>query len=166
MSTALSASPTADNVQTGLNKADTVTIANALKDALADSFTLYVKTLGVHWNVVGPNFFSLHKLTEEQYQDLAGAIDNIAERIRALGQIAPASFGDFRVASAIECETTIQNAEEMLTGLINDNEALTKRFRAFTAVAEEAEDVFTADLLTARIGQHEQNAWMLRALVA
>jgi starvation-inducible DNA-binding protein len=152
------------DIDTGVEARDTEAVANELKKALGDSYTLYLKTLGVHWNVTGPTFFSLHKLTEEQYEDLHAAIDVIAERIRALGQIAPASYGEFADAASISSDVIPDKAENMLDSLVADNEKLAKRFRAFVEVAEGAGDVFTADMLTARIGQHEENAWMLRSM--
>jgi starvation-inducible DNA-binding protein len=151
-------------VHTGVGERDTRVIANELKKALSDSYTLYLKTLGVHWNVTGPTFFSLHNLTEEQYEDLHEAIDEIAERIRALGEIAPASYGEFAETAAISSDVIPDKAEAMLDALIADNEKVARRFREFVAVAEKAGDVFTADMLTARIGQHEENAWMLRSM--
>lgn len=162
--TTLQSTTEATTVDNGVGNRDTKVVANELKKALADSYVLYLKTLGVHWNITGPTFFSLHKLTEEQYEDLHEAIDGIAERIRALGQIAPACFGEFVNSAAITSDAIPDNAEDMLDSLIADNEKLARRFREFVAVAEKAEDVFTADMLTARIGQHEENAWMLRSM--
>jgi len=153
-------------VDTGITSAKRKKVAQTLREALADSFTLYLKTLGVHWNVVGAGFYSVHKLTEEQYTDLDDAIDAIAERIRALGELAPASFVEFGDLSQITSDKVPHKAEDMLAVLIADNEAAAKRMRDFVAVAEDADDVFTADMLTARIGKHEENAWMLRALAA
>lgn len=165
MATVLNAQTEIETVETGITPRDTKGLAGALSKALADSFTLYVKTLGVHWNAVGPAFYSLHKLTEEQYEDLQGAIDSIAERIRSIGYPAPAGFDDFKSMSTIACDETLSETQAMIEELVADNEAVAKRLRAFVAIAEHAEDVFTADLLTARIGQHEQNAWMLRSLI-
>lgn len=163
---ALKAKPKETSVQTGISRAGTDAIADELCNALADSFSLYLKTLGVHWNVVGSNFFGLHKLTEAQYEDLAMAVDAVAERIRALGHIAPAAFGDFAKRSVVESKTTLASVEVMLTTLIKDNEAVARRLRKAVSVAEDADDVFTADMLTARIGKHEENVWMLRAVAA
>lgn len=154
----------ASEVDTGISDKKRKQVADTLCGALADSFTLYLKTLGVHWNVVGPVFFSLHKLTEAQYLDLDEAIDAVAERIRSLGYEAPASFSDFQSMSAIESSPIPKTAEEMLDVLIADNEAAAKRMREFVSVADEADDVYTADMLTARIGKHEENAWMLRSM--
>lgn len=158
--------PAVEPVATGITKQDSKEIADALCDALADSFSLYLKTLGVHWNIVGASFYGLHKLTEAQYADLDAAIDEMAERIRALGYIAPASFSDFAKRSVIESESTIASADDMLMALIKDNEAIAKRLRKAVKVAESADDVFTADFLTARIGMHEKNIWMLKASAA
>ena len=166
MATVLNAQTEIDTVETGITPRDTKGLAGALSKALADSFTLYVKTLGVHWNAVGPVFYSLHKLTETQYEDLQDAIDSIAERIRSIGYPAPAGFEDFKRMSTINCAETLNETDAMIQELVSDNEAIAKRLRAFVAIAEHGEDVFTADLLTARIGRHEENAWMLRSLMA
>ena len=160
----LQAATGTSKVDTGITTVKRKQVAETLSQALADSFTLYLKTLGVHWNVVGPGFYSVHKLTEEQYVDLDAAIDAIAERIRALGHVAPASFGDFSKLSEIASDSIPKTAAEMLDALIADNEAAAKRMREFVAAADEADDVYTADMLTARIGKHEQNAWMLRSM--
>ncbi|BAK65679.1 DNA protection during starvation protein [Sphingobium sp. SYK-6] len=163
---ALQSKPKEQSFDTGIDRAGMDATADALATALADSFTLYLKTLGVHWNIVGPSFFGLHKLTEAQYEDLAIAIDAIAERIRSLGHLAPAAFGDFAERSVIESKTTLASAEDMISALIKDNEAVAKRMRKAVSVAEDADDVFTADMLTARIGKHEENVWMLRAIAS
>lgn len=165
-STDLGPEPTVETIDTGIDNDNTEQLANVLADALADSFTLYLKTLGVHWNIVGPAFFGLHKLTQEQYEDLDVAIDEIAERIRALGHVAPAAFGDFEARSALESKTTLSDAKQMIATLIADNETVARRLRDAVRLAEECEDVFTADMLTGRIGKHEQNSWMLRASAA
>ena len=161
---ALTAVTGTDKLDTGITARDTAGIAEALGKALADSYTLYIKTLGVHWNVTGPVFYSLHKLTEEQYEDLHAAADEIAERVRALGHVTPASYEEFAKLAAIESTKVPAEAAEMLDELIADNERLAKRFREFVGIAEEADDVFTADMLTARIGVHEENVWMLKAM--
>jgi starvation-inducible DNA-binding protein len=164
--TALQAKPKEMSVDTGIKRAGTDAIAEELSNALADSFSLYLKTLGVHWNIVGPSFYGMHKLTEAQYLDIGTAIDEIAERIRALGHIAPAAFGDYAARSVVESKATIASAEDMLKSLIKDNEAVARRLRKAVSVADDAGDVFTADMLTGRIGKHEQNVWMLRAVAA
>ncbi|MBT2189004.1 Dps family protein [Sphingobium nicotianae] len=163
---ALQSKPEDVSTDTGLARADTDAVAEELANALADSFSLYLKTLGVHWNVVGSNFYGLHKLTETQYLDLGTAIDALAERIRALGHIAPAAFGDYADRSVVESKATIATAEAMIQALVKDNEAVARRLRKAVGLAAVADDVFTADMLTARIGQHEQNVWMLRAIAS
>lgn len=163
---ALQATPKDFDPHTGIDGAKGQEIAQVLREALADSFSLYLKTLGVHWNIVGPSFFGLHKLTEEQYKDLEEAIDATAERIRALGHIAPAAFGDFAELSCIESKNTISTAKAMLEALIKDNEAIARRLREAVGKADEGGDVFTADFLTGRLGRHEKNVWMLKAITA
>ena len=154
-----------EKINTGIKKGPTKDMAEALSNALADTYSLYLKTLGVHWNITGASFYSVHKLTEEQYEDMHGAIDELAERIRALGFLAPASFGDYSKLSVIDNVETPDTADKMIQSLIKGNEAISRRLRDFVEKAEDADDVFTADMLTARIGKHEQNGWMLRALV-
>jgi starvation-inducible DNA-binding protein len=161
----LSTKPKVEKIHTGLEQRDTIEVAKKLSEALADSFLLYLKTLGVHWNIVGPTFYSMHKLTEAQYEDLQAAIDELAERIRSLGYPAPASFGDYAKLSKLDSSATLETAEIMLKSLVDDNEVIARRLRGAVAVAAEADDVVTADLLTQRIGKHEQNAWMLRAVI-
>lgn len=138
-------------------------VAEALMKAVADSYTLYAKTLGVHWNVQGPNFYGLHKLTDAQYNELHGAADAIAERIRALGQFAPTGSDTFRALTVIRNEAPHQSTDKMIQELVADNEQVARRMSEFATLADEAGDLFTHDMLVARIGVHEQNAWMLRA---
>jgi starvation-inducible DNA-binding protein len=102
-------------------------VAAALKTALADSYAMYLKTLGVHWNVTGRSFFGLHKLTDGQYHELHAAADVIAERIRALGHVAPASFSEFREATCVDVETPHKSIPDMLIELVADNEAVARR---------------------------------------
>lgn len=166
MSDALKSETNVTEIKTGVDAGARADLADAISKALADTFSLYVKTLGVHWNAVGPVFYTLHKMTQDQYEDMEDAVDAIAERIRAIGHPAPAGFADFKKMSIIDSEKTLTQAEGMIEALANDNEAIAKRLRGFVQLAEEHEDVFTADMLTARIGQHEENVWMLRALLA
>jgi len=164
-SSVLHASPVESNIANGLLQGDRAELANRLSEALADTYLLYLKTQAVHWNVVGPMFFGLHKLTESQYQDMAEAIDSIAERIRAIGFLAPGSFKQFSQLSSFKELTEAASAKEMIQQLLQDNEICSRNLRNSVAEAEKVEDVHTADLLTARIGSHEQNAWMLRSLL-
>jgi starvation-inducible DNA-binding protein len=164
--TVLSTKPKEQNTKNGIKRADRSELARFLSKALADTVLLNVKTLNFHWNVMGPLFYSLHKLTEDQYQDLTASIDVIAERIRALGFVAPGSLTQFAALTDIVEETGTPSAEDMITQLADDNERCARNLRHAVAAAENIEDVKTADLLTDRIGQHEENAWMLRAIVS
>lgn len=154
------------SVNTGVEKRDRAELAGALSAVLSDSYILYLKTQNFHWNIVGPMFYGVHKLTEEQYQDMAEAIDTIAERIRAIGFNAPGSFKQFLELSTIDEETKVPEAKEMIAQLTDGNEKCARQLRIAVAKAEEYDDVKTADLLTERVGQHEENAWMLRSLLA
>lgn len=138
-------------------------VAEALTKAVADSYTLYAKTLGVHWNVQGPGFFGFHKLTDEQYNELHEAADALAERIRALGQLAPTGSETFRALTVIENEAPHKPTSEMIAELARDNDTVARRMSEFAELAEEAGDLYTHDMLVARIGVHEQNGWMLRS---
>jgi len=140
-------------------------IAAALAKLLADTYTLYLKTQGCHWNVTGPRFYDLHKLFEEQYTELAGANDEIAERIRALGTRAPASFAEFKRLAAIEELSGTPSASEMLRQLLADNRAAVRSAQAVVEAAEARDDVGSADLATQRIRAHEKAAWMLDSLL-
>jgi starvation-inducible DNA-binding protein len=152
-------------VKTGLPSTDRQQLAGAVGKALAETYVLYTKTQSVHWNVVGPMFYTLHKLTEEQYEDLAEAIDELAERIRALDAPAPGSFGEFLELSDIREMREKQTAEQAVMMLCADHETAARTFRDATRKATDCEDVVTADLLTERMAVHEKAAWMLRALV-
>jgi starvation-inducible DNA-binding protein len=151
-------------VKTGLGTADRQELVQVVSKALSETYVLYTKTQSVHWNVVGPQFYTLHKLTEEQYEDLAEAVDELAERIRALGAPAPGSFGEFLELSDITEVRERQTAEEAVGMLCTDHETAARTFREGTRIADEDGDVVTADLLTTRIAVHEKAAWMLRSL--
>jgi starvation-inducible DNA-binding protein len=140
-------------------------IAASLSKLLADTYTLYVKTQGFHWNVSGPRFHDLHKLFEEQYNELADANDEIAERIRALGAKAPASYSEFKKLAAISDETGAPAANEMIRQLLTDNRSAVRAAQSVVEAAEEHDDIGSADLATQRIRAHEKAAWMLDALL-
>ena len=106
------------DIDIGINQDNRLAIADTLKVLLADSYTLYLQTHNFHWNVVGPRFRELHLMFEEHYTELATAVDEIAERIRALGEPAPGSYKQFAELSAIEEETGTPNAEDMIKQLI------------------------------------------------
>jgi starvation-inducible DNA-binding protein len=163
---ALSAEAAEFDPGTGLETAAYAAVATALGTVLADSYQLFIKTQGVHWNVAGASFFGIHKLTEAQYEDLYEAIDMIAERIRALGHKAPASYTTYGELSRITDEDRPQDAGAMLAMLVRDNGLVCQSLRDAIDVAEDHEDVVTADLLTDRLAKHEGNAWMLKMHIA
>lgn len=140
-------------------------ITHDLSRVLADTYTLYLKTQNFHWNVTGPTFRSLHLLFEEQYKELADALDEIAERIRMLGAPAPGSFAQFAQLTSIDEEKGQPEANEMVRQLVHDNETVIRVAREAIPAAEEAEDSGTADLLTDRLRAHEKAAWMLRSVL-
>lgn len=151
---------------TGLDTKAYAAVAEALGPVLADSYQLFIKTQGVHWNVRGPNFYGLHKLTEEQYTDLYEAIDEIAERIRSLGQVAPASYTSYGQMSSIRDEENDRSSESQIAMLVRDNGILCRTLREALDVAEKHDDVVTEDLLTERLARHEQNGWMMRMIIS
>lgn len=138
-------------------------VVEALGNLLADSYTLYLKTQNYHWNVTGPMFNTLHNLFEEQYTDLAGANDTIAERIRALGEKSPGSFAAFSKMAKVKEETGEPDAKEMLANLVKDQEVITASAQAVFEAAEAAGDEPTADMAIQRMQQHQKNRWMLEA---
>jgi starvation-inducible DNA-binding protein len=141
-------------------------VAHELARLLADSYTLAIKTQGYHWNVIGPNFHSLHLLFETQYVELSTAIDVIAERIRALGSFAPGSSRAMARLASIEEEEGAPEASEMICRLIEAHETVIRTARAVLQAGEAAFDVTTVDLATERIAVHEKTLWMLRATAA
>jgi starvation-inducible DNA-binding protein len=139
-------------------------VAEATAHLLADSYTLYLKTHNYHWNVTGPMFTTLHTLFETQYTELALAVDEIAERIRALGFVAPGSYAEFaRLATVKDAPRGVPSAHEMIRQLVADNETVGATAQSAFDAADEAGDQATADLATRRIQQAEKNAWMLRS---
>ncbi|MFA7096963.1 MAG: Dps family protein [Gammaproteobacteria bacterium] len=140
-------------------------IGAGLSRLLADTYTLYLKTHNFHWNVTGPMFNTLHLMFEQQYTELATAVDLIAERIRALGMPAPGSYKQFADLTSIQEETGVPSAEEMIRQLVKDQETVVRTARSIFPVVDEAHDEPTADLLTQRMQVHEKTAWMLRSLL-
>lgn len=141
-------------------------IAQGLSKLLADTYTLYLKTHNFHWNVTGPMFRTLHLMFEEQYNELALAVDLIAERIRALGFPAPGTYKDFTALSSIAEDEGVPSAEEMIRKLVEGQEAVVRTARSIFPIVDQAQDEPTADLLTQRMQVHEKTAWMLRSLLA
>lgn len=141
-------------------------VAEALSRVLADTFILYLKTHNFHWNVVGPMFHTLHLMFEEQYNELWLATDAIAERIRALGRIAPGSYREFSQLSYLQETEAVLSAKEMIAELLRDHETCARTARWALSVARTAVDAPTEDLLTQRVMAHEKAAWMLRSILA
>ena len=143
-------------------------IADGLSAFLADSFTLYLKTHNFHWNITGPMFNALHVMFEGQYTEQWNALDEIAERIRALGFNAPGSYAKFIQLSGIKEEPGVPDApewKEMVRQLVLGNEAVCRTARAVLATADDGGDDPTVDLMTQRLQVHEKYAWMLRSLL-
>ncbi len=140
-------------------------IAEALKPVLAESVQLYTLTQNVHWNVTGPLFQGVHVLTEEQYTELAPAIDEIAERIRTLGSKAPGGLKAYQELGDIADGDENAPAEQMVQTLSAAHQHLASRIRPIIRQAGEAEDEVTAGLLTDRLTVHEKAQWMLNAIV-
>lgn len=153
------------DIQTGIGGDDRKRIAEDLSRLLADSYTLYLKSHNYHWNVTGPMFQTLHLMFEVHYNELALAVDEIAERIRALGHPAPATYREFTQLASIEEDETLPDATGMIRNLVAGHEAVVATARGVVGAADEAADVATADLATRRIDIHEKTAWMLRSLL-
>jgi starvation-inducible DNA-binding protein len=150
-------------VNTGIDAVARKEVADGLSRLLADTYTLYLKTHGYHWNVSGPMFGSLHLMFEQQYMELRDAVDLIAERILALGYQAPASYKQLSALSSIADDEGVPAAMDMVRRLVEGNEAVIRTGRQVVTAAESAGDVASADLATVRIETHEKTAWMLRA---
>ena len=140
-------------------------IASGLSALLADSYTLYLMTHNFHWNVTGPQFNSLHLMFMGQYTEQWNALDIIAERIRALGHPAPATYRQFVKLASIKEVEGVPNADEMVRHLVSAQEATARTARKLFKVVNAANDQPTADLLTQRLEVHEKTAWMLRSLL-
>ena len=153
-------------IDIGIDEADRIAIAEGLSRLLADSYTLYLKTHNYHWNVVGPMFNTLHLMFEQQYTELAMAVDQIAERIRALGEPAPGSYREFAELASVTEDGDRPDANEMIRRLMEGQEAVVRTARSVFPVTDAANDEATADLLTQRMQVHEKTAWMLRSLLA
>lgn len=153
----------ADDINIGLEKSAREQIAAGLSKLLADTYAVYLKTHGYHWNVEGPNFGSLHALFMEQYTEIWTAIDLVAERIRALGAYAPQGYRAFANLSGVQDGNPEQSSEAMLKELIADHEQLIADARKVRARADEATDDVSASLIDDRVQAHEKHAWMLRA---
>jgi len=152
-------------INIGISESDRKDLAQGLSRLLADTYTLYMKTHNYHWNVTGPMFQTLHLMFEGQYNELALAVDLIAERIRALGVYAPGTYTQYAKLTSIKEDTDIPNAQTMIRNLVEAQEAVIRTARSIYPLAEKATDETTADLLTQRLQIHEKTAWMLRSLI-
>ncbi len=152
-------------IDIGIPEAERAKIAEGLTRVLADTYTLYLKTHNYHWNVTGPMFNTLHTMFEVQYNELWMAVDEIAERIRSLGEYAPGSYGAYAELTSIEEDSDVPKAEVMLANLVKGHEAVARTAREVFPLAEDASDEPTADLLTQRMQASEKTAWMLRSML-
>ncbi len=166
MANKIEAEFTQQPINIGIDEKARKQVCKGLSKLLADSYLLYLKTQNYHWNVTGKMFQSLHTLFEEQYQNLAEAVDEIAERIRALGEFAPGSFAAFSKVTSLKEENGIPTAEEMVHNLVVGNETVVSTAREIINLCDEAEDDVTADLMVERMQIHEKYAWMLRSMIA
>ena len=153
------------NIDIGISQSHREEIAQGLSRLLADTYTLYLKTHNFHWNVTGPMFQTLHLMFETQYNELALAVDLIAERIRSLGFPAPGTYKQYAALSSIKEVDGVPKAQEMIQLLVAGQEAVVRTARSLFPAVEAAQDEATADLLTQRIQLHEKTAWMLRSLL-
>lgn len=152
-------------IDIGISEKERVKIAAGLSRLLADTYSLYLKTHYFHWNVTGPMFQTLHLMFETQYNELALAVDLVAERIRSLGVEAPGSYSAYAKLTSIEETDHVPAAEDMIKLLVKGHEAVVRTARKVFPLADKANDESTADLLTQRLQVHEKTAWMLRSLL-
>jgi starvation-inducible DNA-binding protein len=153
------------SIDNGMSEKARKAIADGLSRLLADTYTLYLKTHNFHWNVTGPQFNTLHQMFMTQYTELGLAVDEIAERIRALGYPAPGSYAAYAKLSSVKEADGVPSAEDMIRQLAGDQMIVAKTARGIFPVADEANDEPTADLLTQRMQVHEKTGWMLRAML-
>ena len=152
-------------IDIGLTEAERQSSVDALKKLLGETYALYAKTHGYHWNVTGPRFQALHTMFETQYNDLWASLDEIAERIRALGHFAPGSPGEMMDLATIKPDNGIPDANDMVANLVKGHEAISRVAKQGIEAAEKAGDAVTVDLMTQRATIAEKTAWMLRASI-
>jgi starvation-inducible DNA-binding protein len=156
---------TALPLQIGIEEPQRKEVADMLARLLADTYTLYLKTHKFHWNVTGAMFQPLHALFERQYQELALAVDVLAERIRALGFAAPGSYTEFTRLASIHEETELPPMLDMIRLLLEGHETIVRKARQAFSIAQQSNDEATMDLLTDRLQAHEKTAWILRSFL-
>ncbi len=152
------------SINIGIKEQDRIAIAEGLKRLLADSYTLYLQTHNFHWNVTGKQFRELHVMFEEQYNEMALAVDEVAERIRTLGLAAPGTYKAFAELSAIKEVDGVPSSSEMVDILTQGHEQVVRTAREVLKIAQSADDESSASLVSDRMRVHEKTAWMLRAL--
>lgn len=152
-------------INIGISEEDRESINKGLSKLLADTYMLYLKTHNYHWNVTGPHFNTLHTMFMTQYTELWNSIDLIAERIRSLGYFAPGTYKEYSKLTSISEDDAVPKATDMITNLVQGNEAVIRTARSVFASAEKGNDEATLDLLTQRLDVHEKTAWMLRSLL-
>jgi starvation-inducible DNA-binding protein len=151
------------DINIGIKEEDRLNSAEGVTRLLASTYTLYLKTHGYHWNVEGPHFQQLHIQFMEQYTEMWTAVDELAERVRALGVYAPDSYAAMSKVSEIKEETGSPDWKAMVKTLAKDHETVAKIARDALRIAEEVGDDATADVVAPRVTLHEKTAWMLRA---
>lgn len=151
------------SINIGLSDAARKTSADALKVLLGETYALYTKTHGYHWNVTGPRFNALHTMFMTQYTELWAALDEIAERIRALGHFAPGSSGEMLEYATIKPDNGVPDADTMVKNLAAGHEAVSRAAKTGIKIAEKNGDPVSVDLFTQRAQIAEKTAWMLRA---
>jgi len=153
------------DINIGIDTETRKKIAQGLSRLLADTYTLYLKTHNYHWNVTGPHFQSLHAMFMAQYTEMAIAVDDVAERIRALGEFAPGTYREFGKLSSIAEDASMPGWQDMVKNLVAGHEAVVRTCREALPAAQKAGDESSASLLSDRMVVHEKTAWMLRALL-
>jgi starvation-inducible DNA-binding protein len=154
------------DIDTGISRENLRKISNILNDDLADEYVLLTKTRNYHWNVEDPRFNDLHKFFEEQYEIISAAVDEIAERVRAVGGKTRATLKEFVNSSQIREDVgSYPDADTMLGNLLSDHEAITKTLRKNVKECQELNDEATANFLTEKMEEHEKMAWMLRSFI-
>lgn len=152
------------NIDIGIHEANREKIVQRLNVLLANTYTLYLQTHNFHWNVTGVMFRELHLMFEEQYMELATAVDEIAERIRTLGMPAPGTYKAFSKLSTIEEIESIPPAEHMLEILTHGHEEIVKQCRQILLISQDIDDESSSSLISDRMRVHEKTAWMLRSM--
>lgn len=166
MATRLAVVQAQNDTDIGIDQKGRQQAAQAVARILAGTYALYLKTQYYHWNVVGAEFYNLHLMFEEQYKQLRKAVDEVAERIRALGAVSPGTFREFSEANFIEEDARLpENWRGMVSNLEHGHERLAKECRRYTQELADTKDEGTIDMLIQRMKAHEKTAWMLRSLL-